>query len=80
MKDRRVILTRSKAKDDAIEVSPIQNHQISKDTVRELSRRNAPSPDIIDGVKHKQQSRKDSSSSDSEDSGTGQFSENFFPT
>ena len=74
VKDRRVILTRSKSKDDENEkpnISKNKNKKKERDKVSEVreSRRNAPSPDIIDGLRHK----KISSSSESSSSSSGKF-------
>jgi len=71
VKDRRVILTRSKSKDDEVEEAPLKKNskrpKTAVESTQDLNRRNAPSPDIIDGVMHKQQGGgKRSSTSESE--------------
>jgi len=78
VKDRRVILTRSKSKDDENE-KPSSSKAKAKKKVKQkpnaqVSRRNAPSPDIIDGLRHKKLSAEQSSSSESSSSSSGKYS------
>ncbi len=76
MKDRRVILTRSKSRDDEND-SPTSNRKKTKKNERDdnsdqrESRRNAPSPDIIDGLQHKKLTAEKSSSRDSSTDSSG---------